>query len=151
MVENNDLKFSRPFIFYKSVFVPSDIRASFLFLPKDAAPSAREAWIAWKTGKEREDPPCKETLSVCLRSFLGMLEVEGRAGGGRGVAESGRGGRASGDHGGGGVAMPQGGRAAAEKLRNLFFRWRGAALAPADPYTINIPRPRAPLTKPFCF
>ena len=150
MVENNDLKFSRPFIFYKSVFVSSDIRASFLFLPKDAAPSAREAWIAWKTGKEREDPPCKETLSVCLRSFLGMLEVEGRAGGGRGGAGSGRGGRAGGDDGGGGVAMPQGGRAAAEKLR-FCFRWRGAALAPADPYTINIPRPRAPLTKPFCF
>ena len=127
MVENNDLKFSRPFIFYKSVFVPSDIRASFLFLPKDAAPSAREAWIAWKTGKEREDPPCKETLSVHLRSFLGMLEVEGHAGGGRGGAGSGRGGRAGGDDGGGGVAMPQGGRAAAEKLRFFFSVARGGA------------------------
>ena len=118
MVENNDLKFSRPFIFYKSVFVPSDIRASFLFLPKDAAPSAREAWIAWKTGKEREGPPSKETLTVCLRSFLGVLEVEGRAGGGRGGAGSGRGGRAGGDDGGGGVAIPRGG---AQPPKNCDF------------------------------
>ena len=125
MVENNDLKFSRPFIFYKSVFVPSDIRASFLFLPKDAAPSAREAWIAWKTGKEREDPPCKETLSVCLRSFLGMLEVEGRAGGGRGGAGSGRGGRAGGDDGGGGVAIPRGGAQPPNSCEIIFFGGAG--------------------------
>ena len=79
-----------------------------------------------------------------------MLEVEGRAGGGRGGAGSGRGGRAGGDDGEGGVAMPRGG-AQSPKSCDFFFRWRGAALAPADPYTINIPRPRAPLTKPLCF
>ena len=52
-----------------------------------------------------------------------------------------------------GVAWPSpAGRPDAENLQNLFFfRSRMAALAPADPYTINIPRPRAPLTKPFGF
>ena len=58
--------------------------------------------------------------------------------------------RAAGRGGSDYVAGPSGARADAENL-DFFFVERGAALAPADLYTINIPRPRAPLTKPFCF
>ena len=53
-------------------------------------------------------------------------------------------GRAGSLGGGGAAAIPPDTPPTTKNGCFLFLVERGAALAPADPYTINIPRPRAP-------
>ena len=88
-----------------------------------------------------------EAFLVVVPTLLVIVTSDGCAGG----PLTSWGGRPGDGGDGGGVATPREGAPTTKNSKRFLLVDRGAALAPADPYTINIPRPRAPLTKPFCF